>query len=384
MSPARRWRAVAGLLLACAAAVVPCVHARDFTAASDAQVLEVLPPRIRSAAATPEAAALGARQWIELARRLADPRYLGRAQASLAPWWGREDAPAALATLQATVQQGRHEFDAARSTLEASLRREPAQPQAWLTLATLERVAGRYPAALAACREVGRTGAALYASACQLETVSLQGRFDQARAGLLALQERAGDAPTRAWLLSLLAESEERAGRDAEAARHYQASLALAPDGYTALAHADLLLRLQQPAEALRALEGQPASDAVLLRRARAYQLTGDARWKALSAEAAQRFADLDARGEPLAPHGRERALAALWFEQAPAEGWRAAQANIALQKEPLDWWLALSSAQRAGESAELNALRVQLASAGLRDARLARWQPPAAEGSTR
>ena len=41
--------------------------------------------------------------------------------------------------LQATVEQGRHEFSAARATLEHALQTNPAQVQGWLTLATLEQ-----------------------------------------------------------------------------------------------------------------------------------------------------------------------------------------------------------------------------------------------------
>ena len=126
---------------------------------------------------------------------------------------------------------------------------------------------------------------------------------------------------------------------------------------------------------ALRVLAEQVPSDAVLLRRAYAYKLSNDARWRELATEAAERFAALDARGEALAPHARERALAALWIQEQPALAWRAAQANFGLQKEPLDWWISLQSAERAGQADSLAKLREELAATGLRDARLARWQ---------
>lgn len=345
--------------------------ARDFLPTQDAQVVERLAPRVRPTASSHEAVAAAAQQAIALARHSSDPRLLGRAEALLAPWWDRADAPPALAVLQATVQQSRHAFEPARRTLQAALARDAQQPQGWLTLATLERVAGRYDAALAACQAVGRSGARLHAAACMLETQSLQGRFEEARRGFVALQSQAPDAPTRAWLDSLRAESEERAGRDAEAARAYQASLAADSDGYTALAHADQQLRLQQPAAALHALADQPASDAVLLRRAAALRQRGDAQWRALSSELTQRFAALDARGDDPALHARERALAALWLQDDPARAWAAAQQNLRVQKEPLDWWLALASAQRAGDAAGLARLRGELAATGLHDARL-------------
>ena len=243
-----------------AAAALP----QDLPPGLDADVVERLPERVAAAPATPQTAATIARRWISLSRETADPRYLGRAQAALARWWGQADAPADLLVLQATVEQGRHEFAAARATLERALQSNPAQVQGWLTLATLERVAARYEAAEAACRNVARYGATLYATACLLETRSLQGQHDAARSGLTALwQQAAGDATQRAWIGSLLAESEERAGRDDAADAAYRRSLADAPDGYTALAYADQLLRRNRASAALEVLRPQPDSDAV-------------------------------------------------------------------------------------------------------------------------
>lgn len=366
-------------LLFCALHVVACGLAaaapREWIPQNDSEVVERLPERIRAPATTPEAAAEAARRWIALARTTADPRYLGRAQAALARWWDRPDAPAELAVLQATVQQSRHEFDAARKTLKAALIREPAQAQGWLTMATLERLSGRYEAAAQACTQVRQAGAGLYAAACSLETRSLLGSFDKARLGFEALVRQTGDASTRAWLLSLLAESEERAGRDASANTAYQASLQLDADGYTALAYADFLLRLSQPAQALKVLAKQAPSDSVLIRQGKALRLQGDPGWKALRSELAERFAALDARGEDSKLHARERALAALWLDDASDTAWRYAEANLGLQKEPLDWWLAFTAAQAAGRAEDISRLQLALQATGLKDVRLARWQ---------
>ena len=356
-----------------AAAALP----QDLPPGLDADVVERLPERVAAAPATPQAAATIARRWITLSRETADPRYLGRAQAALARWWGQADAPADLLVLQATVEQGRHEFAAARATLERALQANPAQVQGWLTLATLERVAARYEAAEAACRNVARYGATLYATACLLETRSLQGQHDAARSGLTALwQQAAGDATQRAWIGSLLAESEERAGRDDAADAAYRRSLADAPDGYTALAYADQLLRRNRASAALEVLRHQPDSDAVLLRRAQALRLMGDAAWQPLARDLEARFAAIAARGEGLDAHARERALLALWLQGQPAAAWKAARTNLAQQKEPLDWWLALQTSEQSGDAAAHQAVRQALLQTGLQDVRLARWQP--------
>ncbi len=367
------YRTTGCLLLALCSAGLACAANRDITPTSDNQIIEKLGPRVRTSASTPEAAALAARQAITLARQTADVRYLGRAQATLHRWWDQPDAPAELAVLQATVHQSRHEFAAAHRVLQSALQREPLHAQGWLTMATLERVAGRYSAASTACAAVERAGAALYAAACMLETNSLQGQHDAAAKGFDALRKQTKDSITQAWLLSLAAENEERAGRDAAALATYQSSLALDKDTYTALGAADLLLRTARAAQALPLLTPLPDSDAVLLRRAYAAKLLGNTVWQELANQLLQRIEALDQRGDNPAAHARERALMHLWLDADGPRALASAQLNLTLQKEPFDWWLALQSAQLAGQTATTDKLQQDIAAIGLRDARLAK-----------
>ena len=112
----------------------------------------------RAAPADPVVAAQLARQDISVARQTGDTRYWGRAQAALAHWWDRADAPVELAVLQATVQGGRHEFAASRAVLATALARTPSYAQGWLNLASLERLSARYAESLAACEAVVAAG----------------------------------------------------------------------------------------------------------------------------------------------------------------------------------------------------------------------------------
>ena len=75
---------------------------------ADNEVVEVLPTvtRVRPGPAAavappgdPAAVAIRAREAISVARQTGDTRYWGRAQALLAPWWDKSDAPADLAVL---------------------------------------------------------------------------------------------------------------------------------------------------------------------------------------------------------------------------------------------------------------------------------------------
>ncbi|APW37070.1 hypothetical protein RD110_07565 [Rhodoferax koreense] len=368
------------LMLATASLAAPLAEP-----ARDDEVVEVLPAVTRSrpapvasaAAARPAdpvLAAGAAREAINVARQTGDARYWGRALSALAPWWDKPDAPPDLAILQATVQQGRHLFGPARAVLQATLARAPQHAQGWLDLAALERVEGRYAQALAACEAVGRAGQALYARACELETLSLQGRQPMAGAAfrlmLDSLPMRGGEAQ-RSWIYSLLAESEERAGRPAAARIAYTQSLAAEHDLYTAIAFSDLLLRTGDNTAARKLLAGLPLTDAVLLRQALALRRLNDAGWAALRDELHAREAALDRRGDDLDLHDRERALLAWWLDDAPARALPLALRNLALQREPIDWWIALEVAAAAGDTEAAARIRQQIQATGLQDQRL-------------
>lgn len=368
------------IVSALAAVQLSALAVTELQPSRDDEVIEVLPAvtRSRPARATsaplvvsPAAAALRARQDIAVARQTGDPRYWGRAQAALAPWWGRPEAPVELAVLQATVQQGRHEFDASRKVLTAALSRAPGHAQGWLNLAALERLSARYFEALAACEAVARAGQTLYAAACRLETQSLQGQHESAVRGLQALIAQTADTRQRSWLLSLLAECQERSGQGRAATDSYARSLALAPDLYTAIAYSDLLLRSGKPSQALQALATLPETDAVLLRRAAAWRRLGEPRWTAERAVLKERAAELQRRGDDPALHGRELALTALWLDDDAPRALELARRNLLLQREPLDWWVALQSARQARDGVAAAELAQAVRQAGLHDARL-------------
>lgn len=380
-------------LLATLMAMAP-LQARAVTAVqptSDDEVVETLPAVTRnrlplSASTkrppTPADAAVAAQlaqSAISVARQTGDTRYWGRAQAQLAPWWDKADAPADLAILQATVQQGRHEFAASRTVLTAALARAPGHAQGWLNLAALERLSARYPEALAACDAVERAGQAFYAQACRLETESLQGRQTQAADGLKMLMDTARNAAQRSWLMSLLAENDERAGHDAQAATAYAASLDAEPDLYTAIAYSDLLLRTGKPEQALKILAPLPETDAVVLRRGAAWKRLGDARWTAQRQMLTERVQEQKRRGDDPMLHGRELALAALWLDDDAAAALQLANVNLQLQREPIDWWVALQSARQTQQSDAVASITAAIDAAGLQDKRLAKAATPGA-----
>jgi hypothetical protein len=377
------------LLPVLAFALAGAQAATEIVPTHDGQVIETLPaarlfqrsavpgPAVAGtgsvAAAPPDAkqALAQAQAWVGEARQTGDTRFWGRAQAAMAPWWDRPDAPPDLMVMQATVQQGRHAFAAAHATLTAALKRDRSNAQAWLTLASLERLSGRYQAAQLACEAVAQARQLWYAKVCSLETESLQGQTAQTPRDFQSLLQAAQTPGQTAWVSSLLAESEERAGHDAAAARAYQRSLQAEPDLYTALAYSDLLLRRRQADAALKVLAPLPETDAVLIRRAHALRLVGNNIWTALTTELHARDAALRRRGDDVSLHAREAGLIALWLDDQPATALTLAQQNLKLQQEPIDWWLALQSARAAQDSKALADLQSALARVGLKDQRL-------------
>ena len=354
--------AVAGLS-ASAAPIVP-TH--------DGQVIERLPDVVRAGtAADPGAALRDARALLDAGRREGDPRLAGRALARLARWQSDPRAPAELVLLLAQTEQHLHQFDRARARLQALVAREPGQPQAWLTLATLHRVQGRYAESDAACRAIVQLRVQPYGDACAAENLALKGEFDAARRQLQALIARASEAGTRAWLWTTLAELEQRAGRAGASDQAWRQSLAAGRDSYAAIAYADFLLEQKRPREAWTLLQPEPRSDAALLRLAIAARRAGLPEAAALDAELRERFSLADQRTGP-SGHERERALMALEIERDPAAALRAARANVERQREPLDLLLLARSAAAAGDATAANEARVLARRIGLHDVRLA------------
>jgi tetratricopeptide (TPR) repeat protein len=363
---------LAGLLLCGPAHATTALHPSrgDEVVERLPTITRVRPATQAPASADPLAAAVQARAHIATARQTGDTRYWGRAQAVLAPWWDQPSAPVDLAILQATVQQGRHDFTASRGILQAALRRAPGHAQGWLNLAALERLSGHYDQALRACDAVARAGQNLYALACQLETQSLQGQTAAARKGFTQLLATTQDPAQTSWLQSLLAESEERAGLDGAARSAYQRSLQAAPDLYTSIALGDLLLRTGQTAQALAVLQPLPPTDAVLLRQATALRRLHNPDWQTLRTTLREWNAELARRGDDLSLHSREQALVALWLDDDAPAALQIARRNLDLQREPIDWWVALQSARQAKDTAAVQQLQKDMQQVGIQDAR--------------
>jgi Tfp pilus assembly protein PilF len=351
----------AALTLHCSAP--PAEERVPFTPTSEEVVLERVPPTAGDARARERAAlrkALAAQPGqLDLAARLArldieegrargDPRYLGRAQAALAPWWDEAQPPPGVRLLRATILQGRHEFSAALADLDAAVREDAGDAQAWLTRAVVLGVQGRHAEASRSCAPLAALVGPLTAAVCEAQVKSLAGHSREAYALLAAELARADVPPeAQAWALSTLAEAAARAGDTARAEKLFARTLALdSRDAYTRAAYADLLLDLGRPREAAALVAEHGEDDNQLLRRVLAETALGSAEAPALAAELSARFAASRLRGDGL--HAREEARFALHIEKAPEKALTLAQAAWREQREPWDVRLLLEAALAA------------------------------------
>lgn len=352
---------------------------------SDAEVIEVLPSGAgeraqerrlrRQLAERPDDAQLAsavARRHLDQARAQGDPRYAGLAIAAVQRWTDPAATPDDVLLLQATLDQYVHEFDAAAAKLERLLGRQPNQPQAWLTLATVRRVQGRYAASDAACRGLAGLNAALHSNACLAENNGLRGQADAARARLKQLLATPRlDDTSKGWLLTTLAELEERSGAADAAGAAWRAALQADRGPYAVIGYADHLIHNERHAEALALLADQPRTDAVVLRRAIAAtrgRLPGAADEVK---EMRERIALSNQRPDAQSFHGREQAMFALWVEGRAQEALTLARENVRRQREPLDLLVLAQCARASGDAQALREAEALRREVGLVDRRI-------------
>lgn len=304
--------------------------------------------------ATPQslAAALQlAGAYIDYSRQIGDAHYAGYAEAVIAPWVSRTPPPAAALVTQATILQYRHQFPEARELLRAALKQDPRNPQAWLTLATLDMVQGSYAAAGKNCAHVAETAGFDLGLAC---TGNLRAYLGKARQSLVMLQQAAatadkGPAAYQAWLQGLIAETAERLGDWPLAETHYLAALKLLPqDNFLLVAYADFLLDRGRPKEVLTLLADRTQSDTAFLRLALAQaDLRGEeaARYTWIMAA---RFEALALRGSDY--FGREQARFALRLQHDPQRSLEMARRNWQVQRAPWDARVLLEAAEAADQ----------------------------------
>jgi predicted Zn-dependent protease len=321
-----------------------------FVPRSDDEVLEEVPKSVPRSTAplTADEAAVRARQLIDEARRSGgDPRLLGRAQATLAPWWNEVSPPPQLRILRATLKQSFHDFEGALLDLDAQVAADPSDAQAWLTRATVLSVLARYPEAAASCERLASVSSAVVTGVCRAQVMGVTGRAKEAVALLESLQPAAEE---RAWVLSVRGEVERWNGDDTRAEAALTQALAIDPtDTYSRLLLAQVLLDGEQPVRAAKLFEGRVVNDGELLMWVLALSAAKAPEYEARRAELDERVAANRQRGETL--HQREESRYALRLEGDSAKALELAVKNWAVQKEPADARVLLEAAVAAKDA---------------------------------
>lgn len=315
-----------------------------------------------------------ARRDVELSRSRSDPRYLGHAEAALAPWYKLPAPPYEVLLLRATIRQSNHDFDGALSDLGAARALRPDDPQLFLTLAVILTVQADYPAARQACARVRELSQPYPADVCDAAIMAVTGQAGPAYEKLTAATAGLPDSQKdlRAWGYSTLGEIALRHGDDAGAEARFKDALAIDPnDAYVLGAYADLLLDLGRPAEVLPLSQGRAENDALLLRTVLAERALPASR-KDFERDAAILRARYDAsraRGDVV--HRREQARFALFCDDDAQRALRLAAENYDVQREVADARILLEAAKAAGEPAAAAKARAWVVESRIEDPRL-------------
>jgi tetratricopeptide (TPR) repeat protein len=290
-----------------------------------------------------------ARRYLEEVAAEGDPRYVGYAQAALAPWWSLPDPPPDIRVTRAMLLQFNHRFDEALADLDAAVQQDPNLGEAWAWQMAVRMVRADYPGAQRACTQMARLGTPLIGVACQAQIDAATGQAGRAAGHLqAALKSAAGASPEQQlWVLTRLAETEDRRGQFKEAEAAYRQALALGvTDGYLLAAYGDFLLDRGRPAEVLALLKGKTRSDLLLLRLALAAKLLGSPELAGWQSELAARFEAARLRGDSV--HQKEEARFALAVLGQTPRALSLAQQNYAVQREPADARVLLEAALAA------------------------------------
>lgn len=372
----------------CCMTFLQVAYATPYIPHSPKQVLEKLPTTTNSSvkqfknlrsqlASDPNNIQLAsqlAKLYIEQSREEGDPRYIGYAQAALAPWWNLTQPPVDILVLRATLLQSTHQFDKSLADLNLVLKLDHRNGQAWLTRATILQVQGEYAEALQSCERVYPLASALIALTCNSNVNNLSGHAAQSYKELKQGLEQTNNpsSSVQIWVLTLLAEMAERLGCISAAEKHFQQAIRLGnPDAYLLGAYSDFLLDQQRPKEVVKLLEDKTKIDPLLLRYAEALTAMHLPEGKIQIEAIRQRFDEAMMRDDTI--HQREQSRFELRLMGDPKRALEIARLNWKIQKEPADARVYLEAALALNDKKATQSIMGWIESHHLEDAALKR-----------
>jgi Tfp pilus assembly protein PilF len=306
--------------------------------------------RLAAAPRDPVLAMKVASAYYALAGAEGDPRYIGYAEAALAPWAADQNAPADILYMRGKLLQWRHEYAPALELFARALQREPGHYETLSGRSAVLTVLADYAGARRDCETMREREKELYWASCLAYIDGQTGKAAAAERQLTDLLARdAGNSPEgQLWLLTRMADLATRLGRQADAERYYRRALSLGiTSQYLLSNYGDFLIDQGRPAEAVALLRDWVRSDVLLLRLTLAAKATGIPEFKTYAQTLRERFAAAAMRGDTL--HRQEESRFQLSVEGNKARALELAVANWAIQREPYDARILLEAAVAAG-----------------------------------
>lgn len=352
------------LLFPCLLLCVANVYSAPFIPATDATILEHLPfkasdPTTRELRRLREELALNPRnldkaialsqRYYRLALADGDPRFIGYAQAALAPWWELDEPPVAVLVQRATLRQYSHNFDSALTDLKLAISLVPRNGTAWSLLAAVHMVQAEYTTARQDCENLRGLASNLIVIACVATVDSLSGQANPAYHTLQTAYASSSAATPyeKLWVLTRLAEICDRLGLTREADAYFNDALKLnISDAYLLAVYAEFLLDENRHSEVITLLKDKERSDILLMRLALAEKALHAPKAAEHEAVIRARFDAARMRGDKL--HIQDEARFYLYFLNNPTEALRLAQENWLGQHEPSDARILLETALAA------------------------------------
>lgn len=314
-----------------------------------------------------------ARRYYNMVGEEGDPRYLGYAEAVLAPWWNMPTPSVDVQVLRASLRQFRHDFDGAISDLTQVIEREPQHTQALILRAIIHIVQARYAQARTDCQALRQAGDVLIGTGCEAMVDGLTGKAAQGYATLNNALTKASGVPSsqKLWVQIRLAELAQRLGHTMIAESHFKQALALGiEDTFLLAAYADLLLEQKRSAEVVSLLRDKSRSDVLLLRLMFAERELNLPSATKREAALAARYAAAQLRGETV--HQQEEARFVLRVHGDVKKALMLARENWKVQREPRDAQIFLEAAIAANDITAAQPVLQWLEESGIEDRYLA------------
>ncbi len=306
--------------------------------------------RLAAAPKNPALAMKVAGAYYELAGAEGDPRYIGYAEAAMAPWAKDENSPTDILYMRAKLLQWRHEYTPALELFAKALQRDPGHYETLSGRSAVLTVLADYAGARRDCEAMRAREKELYWSSCLAYIDGQTGQVAKAERQMadLLTAHAVGSPQAQMWLLTRLADLATRLGRNADAEAYYRRALALnITSQYLLSNYGDFLIDTGRPAEAVALLRDWVRSDVLLLRLTLAAQATKIPEFKTYAQTLRERFAAAAMRGDTL--HRQEESRFQLSVEGNKTRALELAVANWAIQREPYDARILLEAAVAAG-----------------------------------